>query len=63
MAASIKANYIFMVVLRVKARYRRSLSAYFSGFKLASSTHMLSILGVCLKATSHKHSTLTTASI
>ena len=35
---------IFMVVYRGKARYQRGHSAQYSGFKLATSTFVLSIL-------------------
>ena len=38
-----------------KARYRRGHSVQYSGFKLATSTFVLSILELIFIATSHKH--------
>ena len=38
-----------------KTRYQRSDSAQYSGFKLAASTFLLSILEFIFTATSHKH--------
>ena len=46
---------IFMVVLRGKAHYQRGHSAQYSGFKLATSTIVLSILKFVFIASSHKH--------
>ena len=37
------ASLLFMVALKGNTRYQRSLSAHFSAFKLATSTHVLSI--------------------
>ena len=47
-----------MVVLRGNARYQRGHRAQYSGFKLATSTFVLSILEFIFVATSHKHCAL-----
>ena len=47
----------FMVVERDEARYQRGHSAQYSGFKLATSTFVLSILEFIVIATFHKHCT------
>ena len=48
-----------MVVSRGKARYQRGHSAQYNGFKLATSTFVLSILEFIFTAASHKHCAFT----
>ena len=54
-----KVCLILLLIFLCKARYQRGHSAQYSGFKLAISTFMLSILEFIFIATSHKHCAFT----